>query len=290
MLCPFHPSYGEFFDDLRELILTYTKQHNPVRMLDLRSPRLVGQALYEQIRWSTLCIVDWTHWRANVLFEFGVRLACSAQHPFCIYDEESTNVGLDDRDAFARLEQHELMMRLFGPTTYGRATARDDLRAIRDWRSATLDAPWQPPKAVLPPGATFGLSQSTFGWEDDPFLAMPHVEQQRTIERAVGSNRTRQPERPALFADAPAYDAALLDSAKERWIAAWLYLRHLHLDSGDEASNVAELLTVARRAQNALLGGETPPRHQRVLDEIKAFLDADRAARQRRRIEGGNGS
>ena len=46
-------------------------------MLDMASPRLVGQALYEGIRWARTCLVDWTGWRGNVFFEFGVRMACS---------------------------------------------------------------------------------------------------------------------------------------------------------------------------------------------------------------------
>ena len=56
----------------------------PLRTLDLQSPRLVGQALYEQVRWSSWCVVDWTEWRPNVFFELGVRLACSERDPLSI--------------------------------------------------------------------------------------------------------------------------------------------------------------------------------------------------------------
>jgi Trypsin-like peptidase domain len=46
-----------------------------IRILDLMSPRLVSLTIYETIRRIVLCIVDWTEWRPNVFFEFGVRLS-----------------------------------------------------------------------------------------------------------------------------------------------------------------------------------------------------------------------
>ena len=70
MLCPFNDTYDTFFTNtLGSIISGNTGDLAPERMMDLRSPRLVGQALYERIRWSTRCLVDWTYWRANVLFE-----------------------------------------------------------------------------------------------------------------------------------------------------------------------------------------------------------------------------
>jgi hypothetical protein len=39
---------------------------------------LVSETLFDAIRLTDLCIVDWTHMRANVLFEAGVRLATNA--------------------------------------------------------------------------------------------------------------------------------------------------------------------------------------------------------------------
>ena len=72
-------------------------------MLDLRSPRLVGQALYEQVRWSSWCLVDLTEWRPNVFFELGVRLACSERDPMCIiqrsYAKDSRSARLETGQA-----------------------------------------------------------------------------------------------------------------------------------------------------------------------------------------------
>jgi hypothetical protein len=56
---------------------TEKRQEPPalVRLLDLRTPRLVGQTLFESIRLTDMCLVDWTGLRTNVIFEAGVRMA-----------------------------------------------------------------------------------------------------------------------------------------------------------------------------------------------------------------------
>ena len=46
-----------------------------VRVLDVETPRLVVQQLYELIRRVDMCVVDWTDIRPDVMFELGVRLA-----------------------------------------------------------------------------------------------------------------------------------------------------------------------------------------------------------------------
>jgi hypothetical protein len=86
VLCPFHPDYAENWITLRESIATLCSPKEPKRMLDIGSPRLVGQALYEATRWTPICIVDWSRWRPNVFFELGVRLACSNTGPLSIID------------------------------------------------------------------------------------------------------------------------------------------------------------------------------------------------------------
>jgi hypothetical protein len=60
-----------------------------MRILDLMSPRLVSSTIYEAIRCKDLCLVDWTEWRPNVFFEFGVRLAVSGSKAFtvCIIED-----------------------------------------------------------------------------------------------------------------------------------------------------------------------------------------------------------
>lgn len=71
----------------REGKLSGPPEYGVVRSVDLDSPRLVSQAIYGFIRRASLCVVDWTGWRPNVFFEFGVRLAASREHAACIAQE-----------------------------------------------------------------------------------------------------------------------------------------------------------------------------------------------------------
>jgi hypothetical protein len=48
-----------------------------VRDVNLKSPRLVSQMIYESIRRMAMCVIDWTEWSPNVFFEMGVRLSVS---------------------------------------------------------------------------------------------------------------------------------------------------------------------------------------------------------------------
>jgi hypothetical protein len=62
-------------------------------VIDQQSPRLAGQRLYEAIRHWRRCVVDVTWWRANVMFELGVRLATHPQGTFCLLDETVRAAG-----------------------------------------------------------------------------------------------------------------------------------------------------------------------------------------------------
>lgn len=90
MLCPFSAEYTS--DNLRRLekvlpsrvqkYVTKTEGRpveKPalVRLMDLKSTRLVAQTLFESIRLTDMCIVDWTNMRTNVVFEAGVRMAAN---------------------------------------------------------------------------------------------------------------------------------------------------------------------------------------------------------------------
>ena len=61
-----------------------SKEARVIRILDVISPRLVSQTIYEAIRRTDLCIADWTEWRPNVFFELGVRLAVTNVSRFTV--------------------------------------------------------------------------------------------------------------------------------------------------------------------------------------------------------------
>jgi hypothetical protein len=67
------------------------------RSLDIDSPRLVSLVLFDAIRRYEFCVVDLTEWRANVLFELGVRLAATNYEPICILRNSSKDYILDSK-------------------------------------------------------------------------------------------------------------------------------------------------------------------------------------------------
>jgi hypothetical protein len=94
VLCPFSRRYTEnnwkvYLKPQLEVYLPKTAQGEAprlIRTLDMKSPRLVSQSLYEAMRLTQMCVVDWTEWRSNVFFELGVRLAAVDIDPICIIE------------------------------------------------------------------------------------------------------------------------------------------------------------------------------------------------------------
>ena len=93
VLCSFNEKYSAHWPKVLDALAKHYPKKRIVRMRDIVSPRLVGQALYEHIRWTTTCVVDWTHWRANVFFELGVRLASSKIEPVCLLETQTPRLG-----------------------------------------------------------------------------------------------------------------------------------------------------------------------------------------------------
>lgn len=81
-----------------------------VRLLDLDTPRLVSQTLFESIRRTEMCIVDWTQLRANVMFELGVRLAVNPLGAVHIIEQVAPTDGA--------CRHAKRMIELFDPIPY----------------------------------------------------------------------------------------------------------------------------------------------------------------------------
>ena len=86
----------EYIQDRLQFELQKRKIEDPNiwRVIDLnaRSPWLVSQNMYEAIRRTKLCIVDWTgfdKWPANVFFELGVRISVRDSVTFCLLADAS---------------------------------------------------------------------------------------------------------------------------------------------------------------------------------------------------------
>jgi hypothetical protein len=283
VLCPFGDDYRGYYDKtLRELITGNTVDRKPRRMLDLRSPRLVGQALYEQIRWSTHCIIDWTGWRPNVFFELGVRLACSEHDPMCIIDQ---NALTKEASPVGELQQCARLRVLFKPIEYDRDDPYAALQAVlQSWVTTPQGSPRTAPShQTLPPAGTFTVAQASFLWSEEAPVQLPHREQRQAAERMLGREEERNPEPLTLFGGNEEFTAELEAAVTEKWIAAWLYLRHW--SSGDASPDDirSELRVISRLAQRALkqsLKRSPNARHERLLEEISDFLNRGKAQQQ----------
>jgi hypothetical protein len=289
VLCPFSKGYKGYYEqELRDIIHANTGGRTPLRMVDLRSPRLVGQALYEQVRWSSWCLVDWTEWRPNVFFELGVRLACSGRDPMCIIQQNDAEGNFPITDA--RLDQQDLLLQLLGPVVYDRENPGEALESALDsWPSPPLPGRLSPSPSALPPAATFKKAQASFQWKGDPMLIRPHLEQRHAAELIFGKNQQKRPERLVLFGYNEQFYAELQAAVREKWIATWLYLRHL--STGDDASGQdsdPELERVAGIVDYLLRSSDTP-RHDRLRKEINDFLGPRRNRRRSGESAGTNG-
>jgi hypothetical protein len=290
VLCPFSESYSEYWkNELHDVIRGNTEDKRPRRMLDLRSPRLVGQALYEQVRWSSWCLVDWTEWRPNVFFELGVRLACSERDPMCIIQRSDAEGGsAADEAGPGRLRQHDLLIGLFDPVVYDREDLEALESALESWPRPPLPGR-SPSPSALPSAATFKVAQTCFQWRRDPMLTPPHIEQRQAAELILGVDPEQRPERLVLFADNEQFDAELNAAVREKWIAAWLYLRYL--SAGDNSSppdNWPELARIANLV-NYMLGSSDAPQHVRLKEEISDFLPPRKSRRRTGESESTNG-
>ena len=257
----------------------------------ITSPRRSGVVRADPLGRRTVSSTG-QEWRANVMFELGVRLACSEHDPFSIIDEPDPDTTTDEpdldtttdeadldtdpsdgRQSRRRLEQHHLLRELFEPVAYDRAAPYALEAPLRTWWAQQRNAGPRESRGAIPPGGTFGIAQASFLWRQDPMLTRPHVELREGAERILGKDHERLPERLVLFADNEAFNSELNASVRERWIAAWLYLRHLATaDDGDEGDGRADFLVVSRLAQQAL-NGSSEPRHIALRKEINDLLE-----------------
>lgn len=267
VLCSFQPEYSENWKAVSDSLLAYYAPKQPVRMLDLGSPRLVGQALFEYIRWAGTCIVDWTSWRPNVFFELGVRLACSNVGPICVIEASEGDASGEP--------QKEQLLELFRPVKYRcenpDATLRKEfseheLRVSGKARSYPLTS--------LPHDATYQFATEYFHWQEDHSTALP----QRILKASVEDNLGKDPQRagvpPVLFSVNPAFAERVRTSMQERWVAAWYYLTRRF--PNDLKTNGSLRIELKDLGENLLLWipSDTSDTHlKKLIDEVLTYID-----------------
>lgn len=279
MLCSFNNDYRERYWDYVSNMIAYTEGagRSLERMLDISSPRLVGQALYESIRWTPCCIVDFTHWRPNVFFELGVRLACSGMGPIClIANDENDSLG-DGNYPVQKKQLIKLLQPIFyeldGPNSpFKKAFERYD-SFLRD---SQKDIDY---KSAIPHNATYQTVLKAYDWKQETFVRLPHEELRTIVEMQQGKDPQKDGGVQALFSSNPEYQMEIQKNGRERWIAAWYYFRHRYfsqkLESKEFEGNekLKEQLSVLTERVVQELGGQHDANYKRVYNEARELID-----------------
>jgi hypothetical protein len=271
MLCSFHEDYNDHWRYVSEEVIIRNTLKSLERMLDISSPRLVGLALYESIRWTPCCIVDWTHWRANVFFELGVRLACSDIGPICLVEEAETHKAQDE--AAPSLKQHHQLITLLRPTLYrlgGPGEPFED--AFRRYEAIITGQDVSIEDTAIAHNSVYQTVVASYYWEQESISRRPHEELIANVQAQFGKDPQKQGRSQVLFSTNPEFAKALRHNVQERWIAAWYYFNGRY--SIEEFRADVEL-----REQLIKLGEEVAqwlpktPDYERIRREIFAIIE-----------------
>lgn len=286
VLCPFGESYSPHWDYIVDSVNINEPARTPVRMLDIVSPRITGQALYEQIRWNPHCVVDWTQWRPNVFFEFGVRLACCPSDPVSLIYERDVPASVKP-DAASRsvltdgLRQLTLLHSLFRPASYRLPAGGQDVE------NPQLDASFHRVKlrlqgheqrvddGALPLGATGRALAAAFDWSQGAYDQLPHERIRANIVARVGPDpQMSASETDVLFSSNADFSRALLTSIREDWLAAWFYaLGRYGTDAHRADGEARQVLTGLGEDVKQALRESTDALHQAVRADITELID-----------------
>ncbi|CAM5781090.1 S1 family peptidase [Rhizobacter fulvus] len=254
MLCSFSADHEPHWLRLSNALLDYYPTRKPARTLDIASPRLVGQALYEGIRWARTCVIDWTGWRANVFFELGVRMACADIGPVNLIEQPEFDAAMAAEPG----SQKRQLIDLLGPTAYLLdldAAADVDVDAVSGALERHDSIVEQRPPVVgagaLPHDATFRTCRDFFDWKQEEITKEPHALLRTSIEAPYGKDPQAAGRKPLLFSDNVDYGKELERSVKERWIAAWCYLANRYPRA--QWADDAPLRTALRKLGNDVL-------------------------------------
>jgi hypothetical protein len=279
MLCSFQPRYKANWKYVADEIVA--KKPDLVRMSDIASPQLVGQALYEHIRWMPCCIVDWTHWRPNVFFECGVRLACSDIGPVHLIEEGELESN-EEADPWPL--QRKQLIALLRPTPYRlKEKGSESIRSALDRYDAILNEGVDVAEPGIPAhNASYQMIVDAFDWTQEHIIRPPHEELRASAEAQLGPDPQKTGTSPILFSSNRQFARELRKNVQERWIAAWYYLRYRHTHRKETDEELVEFRTNKQLREEILslseivlqsLKGSRDAAHERVREEISELID-----------------
>ena len=189
------------------------------RIIDYGTPQLVLQALYEQIRRTAACVVDWSEYRASVFLELGARLAASEWGAVQIIDDRCAPGG-----QFAlELSQVERMMRLLKPIVYhyrGASTVFDQAAAALARGTPNVMDPAAPGF-----NRVYAVLLSVIGSVQE--IVSPVVQELSRHADALHHPQQGASGAPTImYSGSPSIKLDAERSAVERRVAAWLYLEY----------------------------------------------------------------
>jgi hypothetical protein len=259
VLCPYAKEYQKanwkrVLDGLDFVLASaFSKGPKPAvsRVLDLNvsSPRLVSQMIYEAIRRIEMCVADWTDWRPNVFFELGVRLAVSKEGAVCIIDRMQLPAPAEDdpgspRDAADT--QRRRLLNLFAPIEY------DPFSLDKEPYRLVLRRFEEKGEGGLPSGHTYKLVADSIDIEMEAGTLPVHrqlIEEADllTSDESEGKSSVLYPENQELV-------KTVERGVTERLWAAWYYLKHRYSEEQIRADPrlASEFVEVGQRLARRL--------------------------------------
>jgi hypothetical protein len=210
----------QFVSSRLKQVLWQRKKYKPAieRIIDYGTPQLIRHSVYEQIRRTAACVVDWSEFSASVFLELGARLAVSEWGAVQVIDDRYLPGG----ERASKLAQVDRMRRLLGPVPYKyRAESSDAFEQVVDvllQRNPILDGEADYNRIHRSLLAVIGTVQA----------AQPSVveELKRRADTLHHPQQGRVGAPQILFYGSRLAKQDSERAALERRIAAWLYLEH----------------------------------------------------------------
>jgi Caspase domain len=205
-----------------------------IRSLDMSSPRLVSLALFDAIRRTEFCVVDFTEWRPSVLFELGVRLASTDLDPVCIIESQAEDAPSAHANQTPKAAQGRSFLKLFPVCEYLRDDTSEDpvapylkmlLAHMHVRERLYVSEPWGEGGRVRPGDIYRTVWQYVYP-EQEPIAASvsKYLAETERLYR-VSDSKGRS---PFIYPKTHRLTAQAEEHGRECAIAALLYLQHRH--------------------------------------------------------------
>lgn len=227
VLCAYGDNFfsnWQFISSRLKRILWQRKKYKPEieRIIDYGTTELVRQSVYEQIRRSAACLVDWSEFSPSVFFELGARLAVSEWGAIQTIDDRYLRGGERFSSRLEKLAQIDRMRRLLRPIPY-------------KYRAESSEAFEQVVDALLQRNPSFDGNADYNRIHRSLLVAIETVQEARlpvVEELKRQADSLHHPKQGQVGAPQILFHGSRLTkqdserAARELRIAAWLYLEH----------------------------------------------------------------